>query len=82
MQSEEFNELSGRIDGLARAVMLLIVESEESKVISSGFSERLKIIADSLQYDNQPLMDAAKRTLCEISSGIGDAHKHRRLMAG
>jgi|GEM_PF-4355048 len=82
MQSVEFNELSGRVEGLCRTLMLLAVEAEESKVISPGFSVRLKQIADGLNFDSQDVLVATQRTLCEISDGIEHAHKHRQGLVG
>lgn len=77
MENAEFIELSGRIEGIARAFMLLAVEVEESKVIPSGFCERLSSMSASLQFENQAVLDATRTTLGEISSGIELAHKRR-----
>lgn len=78
MQANEFNELSGRIEGIGRALMLLIVEAEESTVIASGFSERLRAMSNSLMFDNHEMLAATQKTLDEMSDGIDRAHMNRQ----
>lgn len=66
METENFNELAGRIEGLGRMLMLLVYEvAEEGAIDRHDFISRLRQVADALDAQAGPLLPAAKRTMHE-----------------
>lgn len=82
MNADDFNELAGRIEGIGRTLMLLIVEAQESHFIDDQFTHRLQSIAESLNFERPHLL-ATKRTMLETAVALDGArslrHKHKHL---
>jgi len=81
MSAEEFNELAGRIEGLANAVMFLAADLEERGIIDGHrYSESLREMADVLCFEGAHL-EAARRTLREMAKDMDGARNRRRSKA-
>jgi hypothetical protein len=76
MNTSDFDELAGRIEGIGRTLMLLIVEAQESEAIDDRFTHRLHSLAESLSFD-RPHLEATKRTVLETALALDGARKIR-----
>jgi hypothetical protein len=82
MSAEEFNELAGRIEGLAIAVGFLVAELEDNGVIDGPrYCVSMQRMAGKLSFD-RPHLVATQRTLRELASSIDQARNQRRGSAG
>lgn len=81
MTDPDFDELTGRIEGTARAVGLLIAMMEDKGMINGRrYCAALRSTAKTLHYPN-PSLAATKRTLRELAKALDDARKYRRAKA-
>lgn len=79
MQGDDFNELAGRIEGLARVVLHLVARLEDDGVIDGpAMAEGLRgsIV---LNEHSGSLMRTAKRTLDEAANALDEARRWRRF---
>ena len=81
MTDPDFNELSGRIEGTARAVGLLIAMMEDKDMINGKqYCAMLRGSAKTLHIPG-PSLSATKRTLRDLAKALDDARRHRRAKA-
>jgi hypothetical protein len=79
MSDNDFNELAGRIQGLADFVLHLTSMLEMSNVIDGPYlTEKLHCFADGRQGVGDHL-SATKRTLHELADHLDEARKNRQL---
>ena len=72
MQTEEFDELAGRIEGVARAVLLLAEMMERETCMDGPTLTRQW--RESIAPQTEPgLMDAACKTLQDMAQSLDDA---------
>lgn len=77
MTDRDFAELSGRIEGTARAVGLLIAIMEDKDMINGKqYCARLRSSAKTLRIPG-PSLSATKRTLREFAKALDDARTYR-----
>ena len=78
MQSRDFNELAGRIEGLGRAVMHLVAEMERIGALDGpAFADQLRGAVVVLGPKPHPVMVAAKVTLKEVANALDEARRWR-----
>jgi len=78
MSAEEFNELAGRIDGLAKVVMALIADMENREAINGPrFCHRLRVHADELENPPGERLETSKRTIRQIADYLDEARANR-----
>lgn len=78
MNASSFEELSGRIDGIARSVMLLSAVLEDAGLIDGQrLSEALRNTAASLRIDPVSSREASRNTLLRMARQMDDARLHR-----
>jgi hypothetical protein len=81
MYADDFDELAGRIEGVARMMMHLVARLEDDgKIDGPAFVRGLRgsvVITD----DSGRLMQAAKRTLDNTARALDDAREWRRFRA-
>ncbi|MHC3433677.1 hypothetical protein [Delftia lacustris] len=76
MQTREFDELAGRIEGVGQALLYLTAELE-----MRGFIDGLRVTQAwrSAQRPNVlPVLETARRTLCELAQALDDARTSRQ----
>ena len=77
MQSRDFNELAGRIEGLGRVVLHLVATLEVSGTVNGPvFTEALRRSVVPNGTPN-PVMAAAKVTLEEIAKALDEGRRWR-----
>lgn len=73
MNSQEFDELAGRIEGIGRMVLALIADLEDRELLSGvRFSESLRSSAEALCFEG-PSLASTKRTLLETADALDAA---------
>ncbi len=78
MEQKYFDELAGRIDGLARIVLFLVDDAvQEGLIDGEEFTDRLRQFSLKLDFE-QPHLEATKRTMVELAAQI-DTVRNRRL---
>lgn len=81
MDDRDFDELAGRIEGLARLTLHLTASLEDSGHIDGpAMAEGLRR-AFVLGEDAAPLMLTARRTAGELAKALDDARHWRRFRA-
>lgn len=79
---DEFDELAGRIEGVARALLHLTAELEDRRVIDGPRLSRGWRRALRARQQDTPLRTAASRTLRELAQALDDARSLRQARAG
>jgi hypothetical protein len=75
---DEFDELSGRIEGVSRVLLHLIAKLEDSGVVDGpALTELSRRSAQDLRID-RPNLQATQRTMLELCAALDDARKHRQ----
>ncbi|UZR27465.1 hypothetical protein [Methylococcus mesophilus] len=78
MNTAEFTELAGRIEGLGAAFLCLVAELENRRAMDgSRFTSGLHRIAGELCFE-QPHLEETKRTVRELAAEL-DAMRERRI---
>lgn len=78
MAEDEFTELAGRIEGIGRSVLLLIVMMEQQGTINgSRYCASLRKLEKELSFEGAHLQ-AVKRTMRETAQELDGARKIRR----
>lgn len=82
MNSQEFDELAGRIEGIGRMVLALIADIEDRELLSGvRFSESLRSSAEALCFEG-PSLASTKRTLLETADALDAARGARKKLGG
>lgn len=75
---DEFDELSGRIEGVSRLLLHLIAKLEDSGFVDGpALTEVSRRSAQSLRFD-RPNLQATQRTMLELCDALDGARKHRQ----
>lgn len=76
MQSRDFDELAGRIEGIGQALLLLTADLEMRGVIDGP---RLSLAWRTAQRPNvQPVLETARHTLVEMAQALDGARMKRQ----
>lgn len=84
MGDADFDELSGRLEALARLVLNLVAELEDAGLMDgAAFAERnrnnLPRPAPGADERQQAVLNAAARTLRQMADSIDSARNHRQV---
>lgn len=78
MIDEQFDELSGRIDGVARALMHLIADLEIREGLNGDrFCKKLRTVADQRSQHLGLSIQASTKVIREIADQLDDARAGR-----
>lgn len=79
MSDEQFIELSGRIDGVARVLMHLIADLElQGAIDGPGFSGHLRRHSEAQGLHHlRPAMAASAKVIWDIADTLDDARRNR-----
>lgn len=78
MDDRDFNELAGRIEGVARLVLHLTAALEDAGTIDGPcFADGLRSAVRPSE-DAAPHLTAAKQTLVELADALDDARSSRQ----
>lgn len=76
MQTRDFDELAGRIEGVAQALLLLTADLEMWGLIDGP---RLSLAWRSARHPNVlPVLETARHTLTELAQALDDARSSRQ----
>ena len=76
--ADEFDELSGRIEGCARLLLNLVAQLEDQGLIDgAAFSKRNRESAQRLRFD-RPNLASTRRTILELCNSLDEARQHRQ----
>lgn len=76
MQTAEFDELAGRIEGIGRALMNLVTHLEEQGSLDgTDYTDTLR---SSIPEPASALLSAAGRTMQEVADAIDAARTYRQ----
>lgn len=78
MNTQEFDELAGRIEGLSRAVLSLTVAMERQALIEGPRLSQAWRDSVSDRSADTPLRSTARKTLQELAAALDDARNHRQ----
>lgn len=80
MNNEQYEEISGRIEGLAGFVLCLAAELEMINVLNGeSFTDRLRVIADRRKVPNRPeCTTATRRMLVGLADELDDMRSRRQ----
>lgn len=78
---QDFEELAGRIEGLARAFLLLAEAMERETDMDGPLLTRLMREAAPGEHHNTGMPAAARRTLHELANWLDDARSRRQEQA-
>ncbi len=81
MEDRDFNELAGRIEGVARVVLGLAAELEISQVVDGPHFTRNLRGCIKPDADSQAHLHVAARTVMELAKTLDDARGWRRFRA-
>lgn len=82
MSERNFNELAGRIEGVAKAVMCLTAALEDARIIDGPrFADGLRR-AVRPGAELPPLLEVARTTLQEMAAALDDARSSRQARRG
>lgn len=77
MTHQEFSELAGRIEGVARALMYTISALEDAGHINGPALCALLRQAQPRSHRSSQTLEVSARTLAEIAQALDDARSHR-----
>jgi len=78
---KDFNELSGRIEGVGRALMILVSMLEDKGIVNGrNYCSALRRTEKQLCFQ-EPGLASAKRTLLETAKSLDSARTVRRKLA-
>lgn len=79
MTDEQMNELAGRIEGMGRALMLLVARLEDDGIIDGpAYTESLRTTF-VLRPDARPLLWSAKNAVERAADALDEARDWRRF---
>lgn len=78
MNTTEFDELAGRIEGVGRMVLALIADLESRELLNGErFVQALRSTAQALHFE-QAHLEATRRTMLETAKALESAREVRR----